>query len=249
LFLAPVALVGFFQLLRRNTPFALAIVTFNIAWIAVFLPYTFTSARYMLPAIVFGYTFIAFGFSSMFKYIHRRKEVMYTVRTYAFATFAINTFIALSFSVSTLQDWPQMATETDAAMIKQVRPALSEVHGDYVLVSALTRGFHDLDSSRVQFIDLLDQTRESRGSKTGAQVAENKIRDAIEQGKSVYYLSTHFEQGDDLEIKLYFARFNEAFNLTAVYVSDVTRVGRYLWILYRVEPRAHLNQDLPDDGS
>jgi hypothetical protein len=149
-----------------------------------------------------------------------------------------------------------MATETDAAMIKQVRPALSEVHGDYVLVSALTRGFHDLDSSRVQFIDLLDQTRESRGSKTGAQVAENKIRDAIEQGKSVYYLSTHFEQGDDLlgyygkqEIKLYFARFNEAFNLTAVYVSDVTRVGRYLWILYRVEPRAHLNQDLPDDGS
>jgi hypothetical protein len=135
-------------------------------------------------------------------------------------------------------------------MAAAVKPFLSAIDGEYLFVSAMTRAFVDIEA-RVQRLDLIDQTREAGTSRAGAEVAANRVAAAIQAGTPVYYLSTHFEQGDDFqgeeglgEYKLYFIRLSEQFDLTAVYVSPFPRTGEHLWILYKVEARGLGNEGL-----
>jgi hypothetical protein len=125
-------------------------------------------------------------------------------------------------------------------MIQATKTYLSGVSNDYLLVSAMSRGFRDLKKPPLM-LDLIDLSLTAGDSEKGSVLAVAEVHDAFAQDKPVYYLSSHFEQGSDFQggegrdaFGRYFERFNDEFELTPVYVSEAYRTKEHLWILYRV---------------
>jgi hypothetical protein len=192
----------------------------------------------------FYYMLAGMGLSTFFRMSSKSTVLTHSFRFYAALSIIMLSLMSGYLAGLILHEWPGAVTRSDSGMIAATKTYLSGISGDYVLVSAMTRGFVDLRKPP-QMLDLIDLTLASGNAREGSEIAANRVRSALLQQRSVYYLSSHFEQGSDFqggggrdEFGLYFRRLNDEFDLAPVYVSDVYRTGDHLWILYRVQERA-----------
>ncbi len=241
LFLVPPALAGAARLWRLNRPLMLAVAWIVVTWPLAHAPFLFADGRYMTPVLFFVLMLAALGFSSLL----RRSDQSQGLRSKVGPASAVLSlaFLVLLFGGVSAQipwRWHRFAAVSDAGLAKEIRPVIEGLGSDAVLVSSVTRALQDAQP-HPEFLDLFDRSLAEKDRRQGAALNALAMRQALDEGRDLYYLYSHMEAADARiggvfeDHDVYFDVVSQEFTLTELVRTESLRNGFSPWILYKVD--------------
>jgi hypothetical protein len=146
-------------------------------------------------------------------------------------------------SLVVVKDWPTASAESDEGMSRETRPVVANLPQDSLLVSAVTRGVRDSNSS-VEYLDLIDYGLREGDSAASLARFTSKVEQAMSEGRAVYYLYSQWEAGYDFEggsrgrYRSYFDAAQQRFSTAEVFQTSRSRLSQTPWILYELKSKA-----------
>lgn len=243
-FLAPLALLGFARLRRIDPSFACFSLYVLVSWPILFSIFTFYSYRYMLWPALFLDLFVVMAISELWT----RKESFANglagnlMRAYGKGASALAGIAFVVISTALVINWPSLARESDEGLLEEMRPIVSSLGGEPLVVSAASRGFYD-SPGKLEFLDLIDLWID-RGSGPAAQEFLNAmVQQALNNQQQVYYLYSRYEAGKDFHghglsrFQNFFDSVSRGFSVEEVYRTERRNLNSVNWILYRIRPK------------
>jgi hypothetical protein len=195
----------------------------------------------MLPAMPFLYMLIGLGFLTMLRGVGNTRTLILATRIYGIASLSVVLAITVILAAYYIHTWPEAARRSDEGLLREMRPILASSGREFLLVSAVTRGFTELEA--VEFVDLVSFSVSHGDRDLAVQNVVQATSTALEHGHDVFYLYTQFEAGHDFQgdgrdrYDLYFLGVSESFAVTEVYRTETHHSGRDPWLLFKVEPK------------
>jgi hypothetical protein len=213
-----------------------ALVSFLAIWPVVHSPFLFADGRYMAPATVVLLFLAAKGVSAG---VGRTWTGPRAVRYWCL--FSLATACALFGVVSGMivSRWGELASESDATLAAELRPILSELPPEALMISAVTRAFSE-DGFSFEYVDLFDESVAFKDRSAGVENLRVRTREALAEGRHVYYLYSHMETDNRLfggiwaSFHAYFGGLDSEFNVTEVGQAEHKRGGREPWVLFEL---------------
>jgi len=240
--LVPFALVGFARL-RRMHPSGFYFILYVLAtWPVIFSQFTFYSYRYMLlPALLLA-ILVAIGIS----YLWTIKESFtghLPLRIFARSTSILLGIFLTSISIAMAINWPSLATESDEGLLIELRPIVSSLGEESLVVSAVSRGFYDSPGAP-QSVDLIDLWLDWGSGLPAQTILKSRVQQALDNQQPVYYLYSRYEAGKDFHghgrshFQNFFDSVSTSFLVEEVYRTQRKNLDSVNWILYSVRLKA-----------
>jgi len=200
------------------------------------VPLPFATGRYMLPSLVFALLLAAHAPAAVIGMTARQPALVRN--TWRGLTAAVVLLIGANFVVvdaATLWNGPDVASRSDEAGYRQLRPSIAALPSGALLVSGGTRGVRD-SNGRIEYLDLIDYSLATDNGPERVNEIMQRIQRALDGGRPVYYLYTSVE-GINITFATrgpgyqpYFDAASQRFHLTPVRETSLK-----FFTLYRVE--------------
>jgi len=248
-FMVPFAVIGA-RRLWRTRPYHLAAMAYVlVVWPLIFAPFDFISDRYMLPSQVLVIGLAAAGLSEV---LWRARDGSGSTWTLKFARVAV-LLLVVSFSLTSavaVKSWPDRVAESDEGMGREFKPTLAGLDSGSMLVSAVSLVFQE-DAPHLRHYNLVYSAMRGGGTEATVDDMLAAIDAEIADGRRVYYLYSHWEQGSDFTMKgkLGYVRYWDAvtqdYLVETVLVGKTVRVTDHTWTLYELKPKSGAKVDSP----
>ena len=242
LFIVPLALVGAASLWRSKPRHTAAILYVIAIWPVLYAPFDFTSSRYMLPPMFLMLCLAAIGGASLLSRTKAREgEAHWPVRYAMLATLIIG-MIFTAGSALVVANWSETSARSDEGLAQEFRPALDDLPAGSLMVSAVARAFHHT-TPELGYFDLIDSTLMTGSSASGVDGMMSAISEQLSEGGRVFYLHSHWEQGQDFhgdgqgQFVKYWEAVTGQFEVIAIKESAEQRFTGQRWTLYEVTVR------------
>jgi hypothetical protein len=240
-FVAPLVLVGARLWWREQRPLLLALAFVIIVWPLVHALFFWTQTRYMLPSELCVWVLAAAGASDL----RRRagggtlsKPVMLALKPAA-------TMLALLLVVPSLllvSGWDRIAARSEEGMLQDLRPFVARMDDRSTVITVMARGLVEANG-RVEYVDLIDFSLDHGNGAAAKAAMADTVRKRLTSGRDVYYLYTHWEDGQDFEgdgrrgFIAYYEAVRDNFNLQLIERQEISDWRPHPWTLYKVTAR------------
>ena len=240
-FVAPLAFVGARRWWRKQSPLLLALGFVIVVWPLVHALFYWTQTRYMLPSELCVWVIAAVGAAELWRGAKSgtlSRPVVLSLKTGA-------TVLALLLVVPTLllvSGWDRIAARSEEGMLQDLRPFMARMDDRSTVITVMARGLVEANG-RIEYVDLIDFSIDhGNGAEAKTAMAE-AVRERLASGRDVYYLYTHWEDGQDFEgngrrgFIAYYEAVRDNFDLQLIERREISDWRPHPWTLYKVTAR------------
>jgi hypothetical protein len=142
-------------------------------------------------------------------------------------------------SLMLLADWDRISARSEEGMMQDLRPYMARMNDDTTVITVMARGLLE-GNQRIEYIDLIDFNLDhGNGAEAKAAMAD-AVRQHLAEGREVYYLYTHWEDGQDFEgdgrrgFIAYYEAVRDNFDLQIIERQEINDWRPHPWTLYKV---------------
>jgi hypothetical protein len=234
---------GLWRLRRANQALALGLLALVVTWPLAHAPFSWATARYMLPAQLCVLFLATFGAAQAWTLTEALRSPWRGLLRRGVAPFLVLTTAAFLVvpSLIILDDWPTITARSDEGALRQLRPTIGGLDGRSLVVSTAALGLRNANPG-IEHADLIDYHIRLGTGNAGQAALVDVVAKALDEGRPVYYLYTRWEDGIDYEgdgrsgFVRYWQALSSRFEVTPILQSPPTADPNVRpWKLYRVE--------------
>jgi hypothetical protein len=238
---APLAMVGARRWWREQRPLLLALLFVIAVWPLVHALFYWTQTRYMLPSQLCVWVLAAAGAAHLWRGVCER-TLSRPVKLAFAPALAVLALLTVVPSLLLLSGWDRIAARSEAGMLQDLRPFMARMDDGAMVITVLARGLREANP-HLAYVDLIDFNLDhGNGAEAKAALAA-KVSQRLAAGDDVFYLYTHWEDGQDFEgdgrrgFIAYYEAVRDNFNLQLIERQEISDWRPHPWTLYRVTAR------------